>query len=58
MNEIIRMECPHCGQNLSIVSHQADKHYSIANKDFMNNFVLGLFQEATMRVIGDEGDLN
>lgn len=51
MNEIIRLECPNCGQNLSIVSHQADKHYSIANKDFMNNFVLDLFQDATMRVI-------
>ena len=51
MNEIIRMECPNCGQSLSIVGHQAEKQYSIANKDFMNNFVLGLFQEATMRVV-------
>ena len=51
MNEIIRMECPNCGQSLSIVGHQAEKHYSIANKDFMNNFVLGLFQEATMRAV-------
>ena len=51
MNEIIRLECPNCGHNLSIVSHQSNKHYSIASKDFMNNFVLGLFQDATMRVI-------
>ena len=51
MNEIIRLECPNCGQSLSIVGHQTEKHYSIANKDFMNNFVLGLFQGATKRIV-------
>ena len=51
INEIIRLECPNCGHNLSIVGHQAEKHYSIANRDFMNNFVLGLFQEATRRAV-------